>query len=154
MIAPLTARMGLRRLALFGAAALIAACSAQVRNHGYVPTDADLDQILVGVDTKETVADVVGRPSTAGLLADGGWYYVRSQFRYAEPRAPKELSREVVAISFDKNGSVSNVERFGLDDGRVIALSRRVTEDNVQGITFLQQLFGNFGRTDPSTLLQ
>ncbi|KPQ14077.1 MAG: hypothetical protein HLUCCO18_16175, partial [Rhodobacteraceae bacterium HLUCCO18] len=40
----------------------------------------------------------------------------------------------------------SNVERFGLEDGNVVALSRRVTDSNVQGIGFLRQLLGNLGR--------
>ncbi|MBC7156656.1 MAG: outer membrane protein assembly factor BamE, partial [Rhodobacteraceae bacterium] len=37
------------------------------------------------------------------------------------------------------------VERFGLRDGEVVALSRRVTETNVRGVTFIRQLIGNIG---------
>lgn len=134
--------------------AALSACVAQYRNHGYVPLDADLAQITVGRDTKDTVATVIGAPQAEGLLESSGWYYVRSQFRYAGAFAPKEIDRQVVAISFDNRGVVSNIERFGLENGRVIVLSRRVTEANVQGVTFLQQLFGNFGRITADQLLQ
>ena len=58
----------------------------------------DLDQITVGVDTPETVASAIGRPSTAGVLTDSGWYYVESRFRAYGVRERKEIEREVVAI--------------------------------------------------------
>ena len=134
-------RLSLFALALFS----VAACSNIDRKHGYVPPDEELEQIIVGVDTKETVAEVVGRPSTSGILADSGWYYVQSKFRAYGIRERAEIDRQVVAISFDGDGVVSNIERFGLENGRVIAISRRVTDSNIKGISFLRQLFGNFG---------
>ncbi len=142
-----------RGLICAGLLALAAACSTIDRNHGYVPPDRDLDQIIIGVDTRATVEDVVGRPSAAGVLDAGGWYYVKSKFSAYGFRQPREVDREVVAISFDSGGVVSNIERFGLENGRVIVLSRRVTDSNIKGVTFLQQLFGGFGNFTADTLL-
>jgi hypothetical protein len=48
---------------------------------------------------------------------------------------------------------VSNVERFGLENGNVVALSRRVTQDNVRDTTFLRQLFGSIGRFNAGDFL-
>jgi hypothetical protein len=48
---------------------------------------------------------------------------------------------------------VSNVERFGLEDGQVVALSRRVTETNIKGVSFIRQLMGNFGRLTTDQLV-
>ncbi len=131
----------------------LAGCSNIDRNHGYVPPDSDLDQIIVGVDTRDTVAEVVGRPSAAGILDAGGWYYVKSKFRAYGFRARQEIDREVVAISFDPDGVVTNVERFGLEEGRVVVLSRRVTDSNIRGVSFLRQLFGSVGNFTAETLL-
>ncbi len=136
------------------ALALLMACSNIERSHGYVPPDRDLDLIIVGVDTKETVADAVGRPTTAGILADGGWYYVKSQFSAYGIRERQEKSREVVAISFDEQGVVENIERFGLEDGKVVAISRRVTDSNIKGVSFLRQLFGSIGNFAADQLIQ
>ncbi len=83
----------------------------------------------------------------------GGWYYVKSKFRAYGFRERKEIDREVVAISFDQRGVVSNIERFGLANGRVIAISRRVTDSNIKGISFLRQLFGSFGNFTAEQLL-
>ena len=56
------------------------------------------------------------------------------------------MERQLLAISFDANGRVSNIEEFGLEDGRVVQLSRRVTTSSVREVTFFGQLLGNFGR--------
>lgn len=135
------------RRALAGAALVVAlaACTPIFRDHGFVPTDDELDAVIVGVDTAETVADTIGRPAAVGVLENSGYYYVASRFRHYGWRAPQEVSREVVAIRFDDERVVSNVERFGLRDGKVVAISRRVTETNVRGVTFLGQLLGGLG---------
>ncbi len=135
------------------AALLLAACAERVRTHGFVPSDADLDAVVVGRDTRTTVNTILGPPGSTGIEADTGWYYVRSTYRDFAYQAPEETDREVVAVSFDDEGVVTNIERFGLEDGQVIALSRRVTDDNTRGVGFLRQLFGNLGRFDPAALL-
>ena len=134
-------------------ALLLGACSPTFTNHGFVPTDEDLALITVGVDTPETVAAVIGRPSSAGILAEGGYYYVASRRRSLGILESRTVDREVVAISFDAAGRVANVERFGLERGRVVPLSRRVTESNVRGVGFLRQLFGSVGNFNPADVL-
>ena len=134
------------RAGLAGAALLaLAACTAQVRHHGYAPDDRDLARITVGQDTRETVAEAIGRPSSTGLMRDSAWYYVASARRHYGWREPQEIDREVVAVSFSDAGAVANIERFGLEDGRVVALSRRVTDTNIRGVTLIEQLFRNIG---------
>ncbi|MBD3765029.1 MAG: outer membrane protein assembly factor BamE [Rhodobacterales bacterium] len=127
-------------------AALIAGCSPIYRNHGYVPTESELEQIVVGVDTRDSVAETVGRPAAAGLLNDTGWFYVQSRWEQRGARAPQEIDRKVVAITFDDQGVVQNLGRYGLQDGNVVILSRRVTETNIRGVSFIAQLLGNVGR--------
>ena len=144
----------LTRLALVLGLLATAACSATYRSHGYAPSDEDLSAIVIGRDTRETVAAAVGRPGVGGVLADGAWYYVESRWRHFGPRAAQEIDRQVLAISFDGRGRVSNIERFGLEDGRVVALSRRVTETNIRGVSFLQQLLTNAGHFDPGAFFQ
>lgn len=135
------------------AAAALAGCVAQIRNHGYAPTDAELESVIVGADTRATVEDVIGRPSTSGVLTEGAFYYLSSQRRQIGVFEPQIVDRQLVAISFDAEGVVSNVERFTLTDGRVVPLSRRVTESSVQNTAFLRQLLGNIGRFDAGALV-
>ncbi len=133
------------------ALAFAPSCSSLEDSHGYVPEARLVADVQVGVDTKETAARILGRPGVEGIVDEGGWYYVRSDYERRLWRAPAEMNREVLAVSFADDGVVSNVERFGLEDGRVVALERRVTDSNTQGISFLRQLFSNFGNFDPGT---
>ncbi|WP_051856297.1 outer membrane protein assembly factor BamE [Thioclava atlantica] len=138
---------------VFGVVMLIGACSPIYRNHGYVPLDEDLAKIEVGKSTRDDVAAAIGRPSSTGLLEGSGWYYVGSRWKTVTWHAPQEIKREVVAVSFTNNGVVSNVERFGLEKGHVVPLSRRVTESNVKGIGFIRQLLGSIGRVSAGQVL-
>ena len=131
----------------------LAGCSRLQDSHGYVPDEALLSQVEVGIDTKETVARILGRPGTAGLIDDRGWYYVKSDYERFLWRAPIEVNREVVAVSFAENGQVENIEHFGLEDGQVVALNRRVTTSNTRGIGFLRQLFSNLGNFNAGDFL-
>ena len=139
-------------LAVVGIVAL-SACTPQYRNHGYLPTETDLATISIGVDTRDTVIAAIGAPTVDGVLNDSGFYYVESRFRHLGPLAPQEIERQVLAVSFNEAGVLSNIERFGLEDGRVITLSRRVTDDNVRDTTFIRQLLGNIGNFDPTALI-
>ncbi|SNS73906.1 outer membrane protein assembly factor BamE [Tropicimonas sediminicola] len=124
------------------------ACSPIYRDHGYAPSDEELSEVVVGVDTRDSVAETVGTPSSAGVLNNSGYYYVSQRMRTFGYQETEIVDRQIVAISFDSNGVVTNVERFGLQDGKVVALSRRVTDSNIQGLGFLAQLLGNVGRFD------
>ena len=128
---------------------LTSACARLEDRHGYIPDPELLADIEVGRDTKETVGRILGRPSTEGIVDDSGWYYVKSEYERFLWRAPVEVDREVLAVSFSDEGKVANIERFGLEDGRVIVLERRVTDSNTQGISFLRQLFSNLGNFNP-----
>jgi len=130
----------------------LGACSPQYSNHGYIPPQEDLEKITVGQDTRDTVAETVGVPASAGLLTNSGYYYVRSRRQAMWFMAPRETEREVVAVSFDSNGVVQNVERFGLERGNVVTLDRRVTSSPISDKSFMRQLLGNLGRLNPAAL--
>ncbi|WP_042251340.1 outer membrane protein assembly factor BamE [Paracoccus sp. PAMC 22219] len=133
--------MTLAFLAVLG----LAACAPIERNHGYVPPDLELAQVVPGQTTMDDLPGLIGRPSAQGLLTGSGWYYVGSRWSRFGPAAAREIDRKVVAISFAPTGVVSNVETFGLERGRVVSLSRRVTDGSVTDISFIGQLLGNLG---------
>lgn len=131
---------GLHRWLLIPVLAIAAACSPIVRFHGYAPSDEDLSQIVIGQDSRESVAQKVGQPGMGGVMEGSDWFYVQSDWRQRGWRAPEETDRQVVAISFDSRDRVSNIERFGLQDGQVVALSRRVTDSGPRPSVLRQAL--------------
>ncbi len=148
-----TYKVCLRRILVAAAlAGGLAACAPQYINHGYVPPQEDLDQIVVGVDSRVSVEETIGSPVTSGVINDGGYYYVRSRRRTFGALASKEVEREVVAISFDGAGVVTNIEHFGLERGQVVPLARRVTTTGVSNSNFLRRLLGGLGRFNPAAM--
>lgn len=130
---------------------LVMGCSATYRNHGYVPPEEDLQNLVVGVDTRATVDDVVGPPSLSGVQADGNYYYVRSRVREYGMYRPQVVERRVLAISFNDNDTIANIEEFGLEDGQVVPLARRVTDSSVVSNGFIRQILSNIGNINPAS---
>ena len=131
----------------------LAGCSPTYRNHGYIPSDEDLQELAIGIDTRASVEDLVGPPSSGGLLEGGDYYYVRSRTKTFGIRAPKETERQVLVVSFDAAGVLQNVEQFGLEAGRFVRLSRRVTSSAVGNVSLIRQLLGNIGQFDAADAL-
>jgi outer membrane protein assembly factor BamE (lipoprotein component of BamABCDE complex) len=141
-----------RLLLVAGLVGGLSACAPQYANHGYFPPQEDLEQIVVGTDTRATVAETIGTPATSAVVNESGFYYVRSRQRTFGALAPKVIERQVLAISFDSAGVVTNIERFGLERGQVVPLERRVTTSGVSNSGFIRQLLGNLGRFNPAGL--
>ena len=146
-------RHSARYAILLVATAALAGCAEKVRTHGYMPPESDLQQITPGVDTRSTVEDVVGVPNASGVLSNSGFYYVESQVRHFAWQKPKVIDREVLAITFDDAGVVDNIVSYGLEDGRVVPITRRVTRTSDGDISFIRKLFGNLGGLSLGNLL-
>lgn len=131
----------------------LSGCAATYRDHGYLPIEEDLEQVVVGVDTRSTVTEVLGSPIGSGVLEDGAIFYISTRIKNYLFYEPKVVSREMLVVSFDDQDQVANLERFGLEDGRVIVLSRRVTEAPVKGPKILTQILGNLGNFNPGDFL-
>ena len=131
----------------------VSACTPMTRFHGFAPDARELAQVQVGQSTRAEVIALIGPPtSDAGLRGDT-IYYVSSQFDRIGPFAPREVDRTVLAVSFDANDRVTNLVRYTLEDGQVVALDRRVTDDGIADVGVLSQLLGSFGRIDAGALL-
>ncbi|WP_090109921.1 outer membrane protein assembly factor BamE [Limimaricola pyoseonensis] len=146
-----TTGTGMRRAAALLGLAALAACAPTKRYHGYAPSDEVLSSISLG-DSRDRVIEQVGPPTATGATGTD-LYYVRSVFAHQGFFAPEEVRREVLAISFAAGGGVANIERFDLSDGRIVPLSRRVTDDSVESGTFLRQLAGAAGNFDASSII-
>jgi outer membrane protein assembly factor BamE (lipoprotein component of BamABCDE complex) len=128
------------------AAAAASACTPTVRRHGYVPEQVPLSAIQPYVDTKASVLERYGNPSTSGVFDGETWYYVtnvREQLGYLEPESS---ARAIVAVRFDGSGRVSEVQNFSLADARSPGVVGRETPTRGRELTILEQLLGNVGR--------
>lgn len=141
-----------RQTALIGLL-FLAACSPTFDNHGYIPSPDVLDQIEIGKDDKLRVAELIGRPSSTGVLNDDGWFYIQTRIRNFAYNQPEVVERNILAVTFDRNERVQNVETLTLADGQVVNLNRRVTELPVRGPNFWQQLLSSIGNFSADDIL-
>ena len=131
----------------------LASCSTIYKDHGYLPLDTDLKNVVIGKDTRNSVTELLGSPSGSGVLEDGAIFYISTKIKNFLFYEPKAVSRDMIVVSFDDRDLVENIEKFTLEDGRVVVLSRRVTSAPVKGPKILSQIFGNLGNADAGTLL-
>ena len=130
----------------------VISCTPVYRNHGYTPSETQLANLVVGVDTRATVEETLG-PPTISDAETGRLYYISSRWRHYGMNPPKPISRNIVAVALDSSEVVANISRYGLEDGEIVALTRRVTDGGTEEISFLRQLLGNIGRFDASDIL-
>jgi outer membrane protein assembly factor BamE (lipoprotein component of BamABCDE complex) len=142
-----------KQLALVLVMATLAACGGQYRNHGYMPLAEDVDALIVGVDTRDSIIEVMGVPTTGGVLTEEAMYYVRSRVHHKGYVKPNEIQRDVLVLSFDKNQILRNVERFGIEKGKLIRLEHRVTEAPGGDRSILQQIISSIGGFNPNSIV-
>ena len=146
-------RKTVKAAALICALAVAAGCTELNRYHGFIPPEEELASLSVGSTTKAEVIALFGPPRSERGLQNNTVYYASSQFRRFGPFAPEEIDRQVLAIDFDGGDRLRNITRYTLEDGRIVVLDRRVTEDGINDVTFLSQLFESFGRIDAGQFL-
>lgn len=132
------------------ATVIVAACSKDVRRHGYVPPAEDLAKVEVGKSTRDSVIETVGLPTSEGILDRSGFYYVSTSKRKYGFRAQETVAAELVVISFDSQDRVTNVERYETDGKKIVSIERRVTDSGANNNTFLRQLIGNLTNFSPA----
>ena len=128
---------------VLAAASVLAACTPVVNNRGYLPDPDAEKKIAVGRDTKTSIQQALGFPSTQATFVQAGdaWYYITSVEKQIAFFSPTTQSRAILAIYFDKDGKVTDLKHYSLRDGHVVAFESRQTPTKGREMTFLQQLF-------------
>lgn len=135
----ISALMRIEVLAL--AAALLLGCTPVVNTRGYLPDPIGEASIRVGTDTKTTIQQRLGDPSTQATFNGDAWYYISSVEKQVAFFDATTETRSVLAVHFDKDGKVTGIHHYGLKDGHIVAFETRTTPARGRELSFLQQLF-------------
>jgi outer membrane protein assembly factor BamE (lipoprotein component of BamABCDE complex) len=133
---------------------IIAGCTTQFRNQGYIPNEDEIGALVVGVDTRDSVFEALGTPSTYGVLQEQQAYYVRSRFERLGLRAPKEVERQVLALGFDQDGVLTALGQYSLTDGQVVVLNTDVTENGIESLGVFKRIVASIGRPTAGQLIR
>jgi outer membrane protein assembly factor BamE (lipoprotein component of BamABCDE complex) len=139
-----------RRLAIILAAAItlapLSACNPTVSARGNLPTPDQLSQIKPGVTDKASITALLGSPSSIASFDDTTWYYISQKSEELAFFRPTARDPEVVAVVFDKNGIVKDVQKTSSKSPRAIEPVARTTPAPGKELSFIEQLIGNFGK--------
>jgi outer membrane protein assembly factor BamE (lipoprotein component of BamABCDE complex) len=128
----------------------VAACAPIRDVRGYVPDEEKVASVRVGADTRDSVQEKLGTPSSTATFGEPTWYYISTeQERYAFFK-PDVTKRQILAVAFTEDGKVQDIRTYGIEDGQVVALVDRETPSRGKEMSFLQQMFGNMGAMPPS----
>ncbi len=127
---------------------LLGTACTRVRDHkGYVVDSALIDTVRPGVDNRDSVMKVLGRPSFASDFDHGdSWYYYSRETRALAFANPKPVSQMLMEVRFDAAGNVAQVEKTGLETVSRISPAGGRTPTLGRNRSFLSELFGNIGR--------
>ena len=123
-------------------ATLVASCSPSINHHGYLAKPGAFGQISAGTSRSE-VEGILGSPSTTASINFQGDsnYYITSVTESRSFLKAKEMSREVIAVRFDRGDQVASFAQYGLEDGRIININSRETPVVGNERSILQDLF-------------
>jgi len=131
----------MRKMMLTLTAILMIGCTPVTNTRGYLPDPEAEAAIGVGKDTKTSVQQRLGFPSTEATFNADAWYYISSIEKEIAFFRPTVQSRAILAVYFDKDGKVTDIKHYTLLDGHVVAFETRETPTKGKELTFLQQLF-------------
>ncbi|HJW39784.1 MAG TPA: outer membrane protein assembly factor BamE [Rhizomicrobium sp.] len=128
---------------VLAAMALLGGCTPVVNQRGYLPDPDAEKKISIGKDTKTSIQQALGYPSTEATFAQAGdaWYYVTAVEKQIAFFQATVQSRAILAVYFDKDGKVTDLKHYSLRDGHIVAFEARETPAKGRELTFLQQLF-------------
>ena len=125
---------------------VVLGCTPVIDQRGYLPDPEVESKIVVGDDTKTTIQQRLGYPSTQATFSTAApgtdtWYYISSIEKTVAFFNSTVQKRQILAVYFDKDGKVADLKHYSLKDGHVIAFETRTTPAKGRELTFLQQLF-------------
>ncbi len=118
-------------------------CTPVISKRGYLPDPVAEASITVGKDTKTTIQQKLGDPSTRATFGGEDWYYITSVQKKVAFFDADVIKRNILAVQFDKSGHVAGLHHYGLRDGHVVAFETRETPTRGRELTFLQQLLNS-----------
>jgi len=139
-------KLGLFRVSTIAlAAVLVAGCAINKAHKGAVIDERLASSVQPGVDNKDSVTKMLGRPTFTGEFGDSEWYYVSRDTSTTAFRNPRVKQQKVLHISFDTAGNVAAMQTTGKELIAKIDPVKDRTPTLGRKRSLFEDLFGNIG---------
>lgn len=123
-----------------------AGCSNVYHTHGQIIPQENLAMLEVGKNDKQDVRSYLGSPSSVSTFEDDEWLYITSR-TVDKPLSPGELvARDILVISFDKNGKIAKIDKKDATASRDLTPSEKTTKTQGQSLGIIDQMLQNLGQ--------
>lgn len=124
----------------------LVSCAPTVAKRGNNVDETALNQITVGISTREDVAKILGSPTQVATFDDKTWYYISQRTEQEAFFDPELKEQKIVTIEFTPEGKVAAIHQGGSENARTITPVADKTPTYGKELTFMQQLLGNLGK--------
>jgi outer membrane protein assembly factor BamE (lipoprotein component of BamABCDE complex) len=121
-------------------------CSRVKGYQGYIADDVLISNVQPGIDNLTSVEKTLGRPTFVGEFDKSDWYYVARQTRQYAFALPTPTQQTVLRVRFDSAGTVTAVDKTGVDKVIKIRPNGDKTPTLGKDSNFFEELFGNIGQ--------
>jgi outer membrane protein assembly factor BamE (lipoprotein component of BamABCDE complex) len=137
----------LAAVAAAGIATSGCAGTSEVINNGFIADEQTLALVPVG-SSREQVLLSLGTPSATATFDREVFYYIsQKRERKVAFMKPSLISQSVLAIYFDKKGTVAQRSNYTMQDGKVVDMISRTTPTGGTELTFLQRILSGGAAT-------
>jgi len=140
-------------LIVLGAVSL-AGCASLKGHSGYVLDPDLINSVQPGVDNRDSVEKVLGKPTFTAQFDGGDWYYLARDTKFLGYTKPKPTKQLTLRIHFDENGTVQYIDKTGMEQIASISPYKKTTPTLGRKRSFFQDLFGNIGTVGAAGLGQ
>jgi outer membrane protein assembly factor BamE (lipoprotein component of BamABCDE complex) len=122
----------------------------RVEHKGCYVQSFDLSKIKERVDTKKTIREKFGVPSTTSVFNKDAekWYYVHRVISESPAGKKKPVQHKSIFITFDKKGVVQG--KGTISGENEVDICKETTKEQGYKTTFLKETFGNIGKFSQS----
>ena len=95
----------------------LSACESRLNTRGNLLDPERIADIQPGGLSRDEVSEILGSPSSITPFGSDTWYYISQRTETFAFFSPEVIERQIVVISFNKDGKVVKVDTLGLEQG-------------------------------------
>lgn len=111
-----------------------------------MPDQEAITKVQTGQSTEADVLEILGPPTSSSFSNAKRWFYIGEKMERLAFFDPKVSEKEVLIIDFNPQGIVASVQFVSTPHDFNTVPQSRITKTLGKDPSFLQQIFGNFGK--------